>query len=153
MAGRCFKGGTGMCDVLLDNELIENSDYNNPDIHNSHIKFSDDILLTKNNLTKILNNLNITLADYINIKKQIKLILKTSFNIVYPYIKPYENAQNAFEIFGCDFMIDNNKNVYILEINDHTNHKFRTFNNLDVINFQKALAKWVYEKTLKNINL
>ena len=29
MAGRCFKGGTGMCDVLLDNELIENSDYNN----------------------------------------------------------------------------------------------------------------------------
>lgn len=27
MAGRCFKGGTGMCDILLDNELIENSEY------------------------------------------------------------------------------------------------------------------------------
>ncbi len=29
MAGRCFKGGTGICDVLVDNELIENSEYNN----------------------------------------------------------------------------------------------------------------------------
>ena len=29
MAGRCFKGGTGLCDVIIDNELIENSEYNN----------------------------------------------------------------------------------------------------------------------------
>ena len=29
MAGRCFKGGTGLCDVLIDNDLIENSEYNN----------------------------------------------------------------------------------------------------------------------------
>jgi DNA-directed RNA polymerase II subunit RPB1 len=29
MAGRCFKGGTGICEVLIDNELIENSEYNN----------------------------------------------------------------------------------------------------------------------------
>jgi DNA-directed RNA polymerase II subunit RPB1 len=29
MAGRCFKGGTGLCDILMDNELIENSEYNN----------------------------------------------------------------------------------------------------------------------------
>ena len=29
MAGRCFKGGTGLCDILLDTELIENSEYNN----------------------------------------------------------------------------------------------------------------------------
>ena len=29
MAGRCFKGGTGLCDILIDNELIENSEYNN----------------------------------------------------------------------------------------------------------------------------
>ena len=29
MAGRCFKGGTGLCEVIIDNELIENSEYNN----------------------------------------------------------------------------------------------------------------------------
>jgi len=29
MAGRCFKGGTGICEVLIDNDLIENSEYNN----------------------------------------------------------------------------------------------------------------------------
>jgi DNA-directed RNA polymerase II subunit RPB1 len=27
MAGQCFKGGTGYCDVLLDNELLENTEY------------------------------------------------------------------------------------------------------------------------------
>jgi len=29
MAGICFKGGTGLCEVMVDNELIENSEYNN----------------------------------------------------------------------------------------------------------------------------
>jgi DNA-directed RNA polymerase II subunit RPB1 len=29
MAGRCIKGGTGICDVIMNNELIENSEYNN----------------------------------------------------------------------------------------------------------------------------
>jgi len=29
MAGRCIKGGTGLCEVMLDNDLIENSEYGN----------------------------------------------------------------------------------------------------------------------------
>ena len=29
IVGRCFKGGTGTCSVMLDNELIENSEYSN----------------------------------------------------------------------------------------------------------------------------
>jgi DNA-directed RNA polymerase II subunit RPB1 len=29
MVGRCIKGGTGTCEVMLDNELIENSEYSN----------------------------------------------------------------------------------------------------------------------------
>ena len=29
MAGRCIKGGTGLCSVMLDNELIENSEQSN----------------------------------------------------------------------------------------------------------------------------
>ena len=28
MAGRCIKGGTGLCDILLDTDTIENSEYN-----------------------------------------------------------------------------------------------------------------------------
>jgi DNA-directed RNA polymerase beta' subunit len=27
MAGRCIKGGTGLCDVLMDNDIIENSEF------------------------------------------------------------------------------------------------------------------------------
>jgi DNA-directed RNA polymerase II subunit RPB1 len=29
MAGRCIKGGTGICEVMLDNDIIENSEYGN----------------------------------------------------------------------------------------------------------------------------
>ena len=29
MAGRCIKGGTGLCEITLDSEQIENSEYNN----------------------------------------------------------------------------------------------------------------------------
>jgi len=28
MAGRCFKGGTCLCDILVDNEMLENTQYN-----------------------------------------------------------------------------------------------------------------------------
>ena len=34
MAGRCIKGGTGLCDILMDNEMFENSEYNNQEIIN-----------------------------------------------------------------------------------------------------------------------
>ena len=66
-------------------------------------------------------------------------------------MKPYSNSKNAFEIFGCDFMIDSNYNVFLLEINDHISYKFKNYDNPDVINFQKKVCVWVYNNTIKKI--
>jgi DNA-directed RNA polymerase II subunit RPB1 len=52
MAGRCIKGGTGTCAVLLDNELIENSEQSNQS--KTYIKTLN-IELEENNLMKDKN--------------------------------------------------------------------------------------------------
>jgi DNA-directed RNA polymerase beta' subunit len=54
MAGRCIKGGTGLCDVLMDNDMIENSEstINTPNfMKNKNIE-----LETSNLINNIINN-------------------------------------------------------------------------------------------------
>ena len=54
MAGRCIKGGTGLCDVLMDNDMIENSEVtiNTPNfMKNKNIE-----LETSNLIDNIINN-------------------------------------------------------------------------------------------------
>jgi tubulin polyglutamylase TTLL1 len=45
-----------------------------------------------------------------------KGIAKTSIESVYYKIDPYR-LNNTFEVFGLDFMIDSNFNVFLIEIN------------------------------------
>jgi hypothetical protein len=134
--------------IITAPENYKNSDYTNSRIHDSHIKFSDDIIL---NSKKQLDKLNITEKDFINIKKQINLIIKTVYKIAKPYIKPYETIENAFELLGCDFMVDSNLNVYLLEVNDHISYKFHDPTRRDVINFRKRLTNFIYNKTVKKL--
>jgi hypothetical protein len=129
------------------------SNYNNQKIHNTHIRSSDDIILSnkKIELEEQLKHLQITLHDFSKIKKQINLILKCAFEIAKPYIKSYPESKNAFENLGCDFMIDTNLNVYLLEINNHTTYRFKDDKAKDVINYRKYMAKLVYDKVIKKI--
>ena len=43
------------------------------------------------------------------------------------YAKPYPNAKNAFEVFGCDFMATDDYKVKLLEINEHTGLSMEDF--------------------------
>jgi len=47
MAGKVFRGGTGLCDILLDNEILENSEFNEYKVIKDETDF---IKLTSNNL-------------------------------------------------------------------------------------------------------
>jgi hypothetical protein len=47
MAGLCIKGGTGLCNLVLDRELLENSEYTN-DIGQLYQKTFEDILPSQN---------------------------------------------------------------------------------------------------------
>jgi len=121
------------------------SDYKNNEIHDSHFKYNNkDIFLNKNTYKMLKINFN----EYNYITKQIFIILKSAFNIVKNYAKSYENAKNAFEIFGCDFLIDDNLIVYLLEINDRIGSGIIKPNSISAINYEKKIARWIYNKTV-----
>jgi DNA-directed RNA polymerase beta' subunit len=48
MAGLCIKGGTGLCELLIDTDLLENSEYT-IDVGQTHVKTFDDIKQDKEN--------------------------------------------------------------------------------------------------------
>ena len=51
-----------------------------------------------------------------DILSQIKQIMSDSFKAVYGKIDP-ERRQHGFEIYGYDFMIDEEFKVYLIEVN------------------------------------
>ena len=51
-----------------------------------------------------------------NIYPQIKKMVRDSFISVYNKLDP-ESKINSFELFGYDFMIDENFKVYLIEAN------------------------------------
>ena len=131
--------------VITSKKNYKMSDYKNTDIHDTHFKYNvKDIFLNKDTYKM----LKITDDEYNNITNQIFIILKSVFNLVKSHVKPYENAENAFEIFGCDFLIDDNLNVYLLEINDHIGSGIIDQNSKSAINFEKKMAKWIYNKII-----
>jgi len=56
MAGRCIKGGTGLCEITLDSEQIENSEYNN----------QMNLISSNNNKTIEANNAITAIMESIN---------------------------------------------------------------------------------------
>ena len=134
---------------VITSELeYKNSDYTNSNIHDTHIRHNiKDIFLDKKSYKKF----NINVLEYQKITNQIYNILKSVFNIVKDHAKPYENATNAFEIFGCDFLVDLRLIVYLLEINDHIGHNFINSQDKIVIRFQKKMSNWIYTKIIYEI--
>ena len=134
-----------MFKVITSESEYKNSDYTNSNIHDTHIRHNvKDIFLDNKSYKKF----NINLIEYQNITNQIYHTLKSVFNIIKNHAKPYENAMNAFEIFGCDFLVDSKLIVYLLEINDHIGHTFIDHKNKYVIRFKKKMANWIYQKVI-----
>ena len=53
MAGRCIKGGTGLCEILMNNDMLENSEYNDKEkINIDTINRLEENELMKDLLTK-----------------------------------------------------------------------------------------------------
>ena len=55
MAGQVIKGGTGLCDIILDDNLLENTEY----IEDTDISFKEFIKFTENNIIKDLIKRNL----------------------------------------------------------------------------------------------
>ncbi|CAG8613146.1 7766_t:CDS:2 [Ambispora gerdemannii] len=68
-------------------------------------------------------NQGITKDDLLAIFNQIKEILSECFEAIVSEITQFMPMDNAFELFGFDFLIDVNKQVYLLEANSFPDFK------------------------------
>ncbi|UJR36878.1 hypothetical protein I4U23_029591 [Adineta vaga] len=94
----------------------------------------------------------------LDIFEQIKIIVKEIFTGLHNEVTIFQPLKNAFEIYGFDFLIDENNQVYFLEANAYPDFK-QTGNSLSIlINelFQNVVQQIIlpyfgYEQSKKDI--
>ncbi|CAF1264919.1 unnamed protein product [Rotaria sordida] len=92
-----------------------------------------DSQLNENDLVKEFFTLeNIDNDIRLNIFEQIKLIIKDIFTGLHNEITIFQPLKNAFEIYGFDFLINENNEVYFLEANAYPDFK-QTGNLLNIV--------------------
>jgi hypothetical protein len=114
-----------------------NSDYGNPDIHDTHTKStSDDIFCTT--------------EDFIAICSDVAALVTN--------IKPYPESKTGFEIFGLDFMYDESGKVWLLEVNDKIgyNSVLNVKNEKKIFtekysNFSREFFTWVWKDLMREL--
>lgn len=102
-------------EIFTAEKPYKQSDWGNKDIHDTHLKSAKKYILGPNdfdNTTKKLFNTEI----FPKMKDCMFYVSK----IMDGNAKPFDNSKNAYEVFGCDFMVDNNYNVILMEVNKHT---------------------------------
>ncbi|CAG8514253.1 7022_t:CDS:2 [Ambispora leptoticha] len=79
--------------------------------------------LSDNDHDEHKNTNGVTKEDLLAIFNQIKKILSECFEAVVSEVTQFMPMENAFELFGFDFLVDVNKQVYILEANSFPDFK------------------------------
>lgn len=128
--------------ILTAKLQYKNDDYENNLIHDTHadttprnLFFPQDINLNQEQINKIF--------------KKMRKILKNVGDILEKNnVGPYEESKYAFEVFGCDFLIQDNFNVILMEINDKVGMwSVKNDTNIEYYdNFTKEYYKWVFNE-------
>ena len=99
-------------------EPYKNIDYNNHDIHDTHFGSTSRDYICPDDLPAELKPI---FDRHIYPKMQhCMLLISKMFE---KHAKPWSQAENAFELFGCDFLVHDDYNITLLEINDRIGFK------------------------------
>lgn len=101
-------------DLVFSNNPYKSDDYDNTDIHDTHVRkhATGSFPAQFNELAGDESPIN---AD--GVWKQVTDILNKVCKLTMDQIHPYSECMNGFEILGCDFMINNEGRVWLVEIN------------------------------------
>ena len=115
-----------------------NSDYSNHDIHDTHFGSTERDYICPHDLPK---DLQIRFNKYVypNMRACMLLVAKMFSRVA----KPYPESRNAFEIFGCDFLVRDNNEVVLMEINDRIG--FKKYTTEKRIEFSKLMLDVIYK--------
>jgi hypothetical protein len=99
-------------------EPYKNMEYNNHDIHDTHFGSTSRDYICPDDLP---NDMKLIFNTHIYPKMQhCMLLISKMFE---KHAKPWLQAANAFEFFGCDFLVHDDYNITLLEINDRIGFK------------------------------
>ena len=118
-----------------------NSDYGNKNIHDTHFDSTDKDYIFPLDITDS-NLYNDFTYKYM---PQIRVCLQLISKFIKGKISMYKQTKHAFEIFGCDFMIRDDKTICLLEINDKVGYKCKT------IPMTEKLSQMYFNVILTNI--
>ncbi len=128
--------------ILIAKLPYKNEDFSNKLIHDTHadttprnLFFPNDINLNQEQINKIFNKMKKVLSYVGN------MLEKNN-------VKPYPESKYAFEVFGCDFLIKNDLNIILMEINDKVGMwPVETDKNIEYYDkFTKKYYEWVFNE-------
>ena len=138
--------------ILTAKLPYKDEDYSNKFIHDTHTKSTDDDYIFPTDCESLFNCEKLF--------EQMHFISSNCANLIRD-AKSYPESKYAFEVFGLDFLVDVNNNVYLLELNDKIG--YNSVFNVGIHNYQnKRFTKkysefsydffnWVYKQGIKDI--
>ena len=106
--------------VIIAHKSYIKTDFFDKLIHDSHLDSTYKDYFFPYDLEEPLKK------SYKTIYSKITKCLKWIAKLLKPYAKPYEQAENAFEILSCDFLVRDNLDVILMEINDKVAYDCKT---------------------------
>jgi hypothetical protein len=127
-----------------------NADWNNSDIHDTHMKSTPtDWFFPKDFTNDNINRSDITITKQTiqHIFTQIKTILSTVSKLLSKTVSLYDNVKNGFNIFGIDLMIKDDFTVILIECNAEGTYKSKEPTTHTII--ENIMFNWVNDVILK----
>jgi hypothetical protein len=119
----------------------KNDDYTNPKIHDSHFKSTPKNLYYPEDLK----------APSEDILKQMREILHVAAEVIQPHIKPRAESVYGFEVFGVDFMLTDELDVKLIEINARHDYGHPTGDEKRFAEYSAAFHEWMYSNAIVSI--
>lgn len=130
--------------ILTAKDKYVDADYNNKDIHDTHLSstprnmyFPDDLNIPAENMKSVLAQME-TITEHLG-----KLMIGRSH--------PFPESKYAFEVFGLDFLITQSFNVILMEVNDRVG--MSSIGKIDdrYSKFSHDYFSWIYENAIKPV--
>jgi hypothetical protein len=136
--------------IFISKLPYELNDWNNPDIHDTHMKTTPtDYFFPLDFTNSNMGRNDIDFETVYNIFKQIRTIFKSIAQLLSKTVNLYDNIKNGFNIFGVDLMIRDDMSVVLIECNDEGTYKSKapdTHKKLENIIFN-----WVNDVILESL--
>jgi len=125
----------------------KDADYKNKKIHDTHFKSTK-----KNRLFPNSSDLGIDDKESKKIMQQMREVLRCAYDVYKPHIATTVDSKYGFEVFGCDFMVTNDGNVKLLEINarhDYGVNDIEKENPEVYERFCVDFCEWIYKNAIE----